>query len=489
MISASTKSIISGSFWMMLQTISLKVISFFSQILLALILMPEIFGKVALVTAITNITFITQQFGIQDVLIKRGKAFELWFETAKSLTIFVSIIAFIVSLLIGWLYGYFSNDLEITLLILILSFSLPFQALSILPNCLLKINLKFKFLAKVKVIELLSIQIGIIVLALLDFGVYSFVYPFLVVSILNCTYLYYKTGIQFSFKIYLRKWKILFNDSLYGFYFALASRTSFQIDYIILGFFATQAEVGLYFMAFTIAVQAIGLLAANLPSVIFPTLNKVKLTDNELGAKLYTLIIILSIFGAILTSWQFFCAEYIVHLFLDKKWYSIINLVQILSIGMFFRIVSSQWVVPLKLKGKFNELARISVVSLVIMVLILLPLSYLYKAVGIAYGVSIYYFVISFFQLYKSLNSYNISFLSLFLKAGLFLSFGLMSFFASYFIADSLNSESTKLVLVIKLFITSIIGLGLFAFLLRSFQRKDYNSIVDKIKSLKKQKK
>ncbi|MBU2927582.1 oligosaccharide flippase family protein [Winogradskyella psychrotolerans] len=486
MVSDSTKSIISGSFWMMLQTVSLKVISFFSQILLALILMPEVFGKVALVTAITNITFITQQFGIQDVLIRRGKAFGLWYETAKSLTLFVSIIAFVISLLIGWLYGYFTNDLEISLLVLILSFSLPFQALSILPNSKLRINLEFKFLAQIKVVELLSIQVGIILLALLDFGVYSFVYPVLFVAIINCLYLYYKTNIQFNFKLHLRKWRILFNDSLYGFYFALASRTSFQIDYIILGFFATQAEVGLYFMAFTIAVQAIGLLAANLPSVIFPTLNKIKLTNIELGLKLQTLIIVLSIFGAILTSWQFFCAEYLVHLFLSEKWFSIVNLIQILSLGMFFRILSSQWVVPLKLNGEFDKLARIAAISLVVMVALLFPLAYFYKALGIAYGVSIYYFVISFYQLYKSLKNYEINLLSLFLKTNMLLGFSLIAFYGSHFLAEYIIDGSTKLLLVIKLVITSVIGLLFFVIMLRLFHKQYYFTVADKIKSLKK---
>ena len=71
------KKIFNGIVWIFLQTISMKLIALISQLVLVWILSPEDFGKIALVNSITIFSNLIQQFGLQDVLIKRGKSFFL----------------------------------------------------------------------------------------------------------------------------------------------------------------------------------------------------------------------------------------------------------------------------------------------------------------------------------------------------------------------------------------------------------------------------
>ena len=116
-------------------------------------------------------------------------------------------------ILSAFIAGVIYKDFEITYLILILSLSMPFHALSLIPDSKLKIDLRFDVISKVKIVEFLTIQIGIVLLALVGFGVYSFVIPAVIIASVKCIWLYRFVNLKFSFQIYLNRWRLLFMNS------------------------------------------------------------------------------------------------------------------------------------------------------------------------------------------------------------------------------------------------------------------------------------
>lgn len=449
----------------MIQTILMKLFSFVSQIALAWILTPNEFGKIALVYTITNITTLMQHFGLQDVLIKRGKSFKLWLPQSYGITIFVSIISTLVVILLAYFSSLFYDDRQIFYLLLIFSFSMPFQAFSNIPDTYLKIENKFKELSIIKVFEFFLIQSGIIVFAIFGFKTYSFIYPVVIVAIIRCVFLFNYTKISWVSILYRRS-KYLVSQSLNGFFFALFTRLVTQVDVIILGFIASQSEIGAYFMAMTLSIQVIGLIGNSLPTVLFPALMKSR--ESNVFSKetpLIKTILYIALIGVPIAFLQIVTAEPIVRLFLEDKWVPSIKFVEILSFGMAFRVIASNWVVPLKLKGHFFHLAKISFFSLIQFIVILIPFAYYNNIYGVAVGVSLYYLLNTPYLIYSCLVSYGIDFKALFSNCFKIVFAGVLSFGLPYLI--SFNFLFFEENLMWKLLFSVLFSILLYVFFIR----------------------
>ena len=136
---------------------------------------PELFGSLAIINSFTNFGLIIYSTGINDILIRSPRSYLHWFNTSKSLLIFFSfILQFTISSFAILILGF--DEIEILILIGIHTLSIPLNALSVLPDTKLRINLNFKILSKIAIWEQVGNQIITILLALLGFQLY-FYYP------------------------------------------------------------------------------------------------------------------------------------------------------------------------------------------------------------------------------------------------------------------------------------------------------------------------
>jgi O-antigen/teichoic acid export membrane protein len=480
--STITKSILSGTLWTLVQTVAIKLISFSSQIVLAWILLPEDFGKIALAFTITELSSLMQQFGLQDVLIKRGKSFKLWLPLSLALTIAVSSVSVLVAIVCGYLGGYFYDDINVFYLVLIFSLSIPFQALSLIPDTFLKINLKFKQLSLFKIIEIFSIQLGIIIFALLNFGVFSFIIPLVLTAIFRCLFLFHYTKLKLA-RPEFKRWNYLAYNSIQGLFFAISSKLSMQLDIIILGLISTQAVVGVYYMGMTLSVQVIAFIGVALPSILFPALMKYSDNDfDQVKQSLQKVVVYMSLIGVPFACWQAVNAKPLVQLFLSEKWIPSILFVQVLSIGMVFRLISAAWVVPLKLKGDFRGMSIITFHSLLILSVIIIPMAYYYGAYGLAIGVSMFYVINSPYLIYQGFKSYSISYHYMFFNCVKIVFFGFLSYGFTFILSENvlLFQKSN----ILNLFLNSMVSTVFYIGLIFVFVKQPMLELLDKVKAL-----
>ncbi len=405
-----SKSIVSGAIWSAFQMVGTKVFSMLGQLVLAWILLPQDFGKIGLVYTLTSLGIVLQNFGLTDVLISRGKSFDVLIPLAKSITLVMAATCIVVILLLGVVGGIIYHDIEITYLVLIFSLSIPFNTFSVIPDAKLRHLLRFKTLSLAQFYSVFLTQLLTIILALLSFGVYSFVIPAVMVAALNYFYLNYHSGIGFLFKITFRRWSHLVNSSAWGFVFAICQKVIQQFDFAVLGLFAVQAEVGIYYLAFSLSIQAIGLLVGSIAPVLFPALSKVPNGDKtQLKIILLRITTILALLGMPFALWQAVSAKPLIILFLSQKWNGCIQLVQILSIGVGFQVVGSLWTVALRLKADFKNQALYSILSSVYFLTLVIPFSYFYKSTGTAIAVMLFNITSSPVLLYYSYKYFNIN--------------------------------------------------------------------------------
>lgn len=478
-MSSTSKLIFKGMSYASLQVGVSKVVSFMSQIILAWVLLPEDFGKITLVYTITFVGELVQNMGLTDALISKGKHFKLLQGTGKSLSAISALIGFLLTIILGVVGSFAYSDSEITTLVLIYSISLPFNALSIVADAQLKINLDFKRITFVQMGYACSFQVLTILFALLSFGVYSFVFASVLVSIGRFLYMNYATKIQITKGLSLKYWKSLVPNGLWGFIHAINEMLVLQSDYVILGLFATKTNVGIYFMAYSLSVQVIALLANNIAPVVFPVLTKIKEHRAELSSILLKITSMLALIGMPFAMLQAVVAEPLVKIVLSSKWYDSIYLVQILSLGMGFRVVGVLYAVPYKVNSLYKEQACVSLVSTAFLILMLLPLCYFYDIVGAAVGLSAYYVISTPILLFLSYRKFDIKFYQILMIFVKYVCLSVVAFVPIYLLSERIDN------LIFKLLLNLIVPLSIYYLLLRLFAKKELNFISGKIRNLR----
>jgi O-antigen/teichoic acid export membrane protein len=235
-----------------------------------------------------------------------------------------------------------------------------------------------------------------------------------IVSVLNYLFLNIQAGIGFFFKVNFKRWRHLVGKSAWGFLFAICQRVIQQFDFAVLGLYAMQSEVGLYFFAFSLSVQAVGLLSGSLVPVLFPALNRVaKGGDIHLKSILIKFATLLSLFGMPFALWQAVSAKPLILIFLPVKWHDSIYLVQILSFGVGFQIVSTLWMTALRVKADFRRQALYSFVSSIYFLVLIIPFTCYFKSTGTATAVTLFNLTASPILIFYSFRYFNIGFIEI----------------------------------------------------------------------------
>lgn len=403
------KYILSGFIWTAIQTTGTKIISLLSQLVLAWLLLPEDFGKISIASSITAIIFIIQNFGLSDVLVSRGKSFNLLYNLAKSLSVLTAIVCVVVTGFAAFLTGNIYNDEEITYLILCFCISIPFNTLSVIADAKLRIDIKFKSISVIRLIEFFLCQFFIVGFAILDFGVYSFVLGPVISSIIRYLLLVKASQTTHLFKFTLRRYEHLIGNSFYGFIHSFLQSVIRHSDYLVLGLFVLKEEVGIYFMAYSLSVQVVSLLVNSLSPVLFPTLMKLPSNENEKIKKvLLKITLYFTMLGMPFSMLQAIVIKPTIHLFFEEKWYDCIELVQILSLGIGFNVLSSLWAPALRIISKYKSQAKFSLFMSIVFISFMFLFSSLFGSTGMAIGVSLSFILTSVTLLYFSFSNYEI---------------------------------------------------------------------------------
>lgn len=467
MTNSIKNSFFSGISWTIFQIITSKLISFFTQIILAWLLLPEDFGKISIAVSINSVISLVQALGITDVLISRGHMFNKLINLSKSISLLSALTCVVISLITSYIAGvYLYNDIEITYLILIFTFSVPFNALSIVPDAKLRINLQFKKLSILSSSLNLFSNTLLIILVLINFGIYSFVLAPLISSIFRFFIIHKIAVMSIFFSFNLNHYRYLLSNSFYGFFHNLFQTFIRTFDYLIIGLFVSVQSVGIYFMGYTLSVQAIGLLVNSVTPVFFPVLKKIPKSDTVKTKKiLIKILYTFSILGMCFSTLQFAIAEPIIKLLLKKEWFDSIIILQILSFGMGFNICTqSLWTVSLTLKDKFFEQAKLSFQSLIGYLILIILGTKFYGILGTALFVTLYYIIFGLYQLNSSFKNFDISFyliLKIIFKYFIFsvFVFGIFYYFSLIFFNN----------LWLKLLVSGLVPLFFYFYLLYTF--------------------
>lgn len=396
------RSTATGFLWLLLPSLSGRLASFFSQLVLARLLMPEAFGQIGMAYTVTTLAGALISFGIDDVLLQRLRTFQMWASPAFWSSLALSLLGMVIMLAAAPFAGRLYHSPDLFGLVGILALTLPISALSTVPYVKLRASMDFRFLATYTSIEMVLIQVASIALAALGFGAFSFVLPAPVAAAVKAVVFWRKAPTRIRPRFRRKQMNHFVNSGFLVLGTRLIIEAVNQGDYIVLGLMATDTVLGVYFFAFRLAAQPLRMLAGNFGAVLFPAFTQLRAEPERQEAAALRASRMLAFIVTPVCFLQAALAAPALHLMFGARWNGAIPLVQILSVGLPGDAVA--WVAGALLVARrefYRDFIYLCVFSPPFFVFVLIG-AYLGSSLGVAIAVALYY------ALVKPINSWMV---------------------------------------------------------------------------------
>jgi O-antigen/teichoic acid export membrane protein len=379
-----------GLLWQLFNTLGGKAVGMTSQIVLAYLLSKNDFGVVGLAYAVTSFISLIANPGIDTVLVHRGKELNHWITPAfwMGLTCGISggLLMAAAAPIVGRVYG----NAEIVRLILILSVAAPLRSLSLVPEAVLVQGMRFRPIA---LLNLAMTALGAalsVAFALSGFGASSFVLPFPILAFTKTCVVWLLVRPRVELRLQLGRWRKLAGDCFAVFFTSLLPMAAAQGDYIILGLFTSPKEVGVYFFAFTLSMQALNLAAGSAGNVLFPAFTRLQ-NSSRLGEAAFRAMTLLAYVAIPLCFLQAFVARPLVQFLYGQKWIEAVPVIQLLSLG--FAVDAATWVGSpfMQAQGAFGRYLRVQCIYCPLYLLLVGLGAWWNGLMGVAIAASFYY--------------------------------------------------------------------------------------------------
>ena len=347
-----------GFVWQTGATVAMKVVAILSNLVLALVLLPDDFGAAALAISTTFIGSTLANAGIGDVLIQRQARLHLWINPGFWMSMCCGVAGAVITLLLAPVASLLYGDPRLLGLVAVIAVGIPLQNFAAFPDAVLLSHLRFRLVATFTLLVAVLQTALTLAFAWLGFGAYSFVLPPALAALGVGVVKWRLAAPRVRWRLETRRWRYLVGDSSAVFGVRLISNFLGQADYMILGLTSSKAVVGNYYFAYNLAAQLGRLAIGNFNSVLYPTLSRLQdHPERQVDATFRTAGMIAT-FCIPLGFMQAAASGPAEQLLFGGKWAEAVPVMQILSVGV--ALTSPGWVAEsfLRSLGEFKLYLR-----------------------------------------------------------------------------------------------------------------------------------
>lgn len=340
-MSSIKKNIGSGVFYTALSKYSNVFISLFISAILARLLTPEEFGVVAIVAVFLSFFNLLSDFGLGPAIVQ-NKTFtpeddSSIFSFSILFGLFLAVVFYFSSPLIA---SFYNNPVLINLARL-MSLSILFNSLRVVPNALLLKRLKFKQIAIVSIIANIVSGITGIILAYNGFSYYSLVINSILSGLLIFVSYYLIVPIKIALKIQISSVRKIARFSVFQFLFNFINYFARNADNLLIGKYFSASALGFYDRSYRLMKMPVQNLTHVITPVLHPVLSEYQ-NDKKLIYRAYSKIVkLLATIGFPLSVFLFFAGSEIITIVYGKQWIESIPVFQILSLTIGIQIILS----------------------------------------------------------------------------------------------------------------------------------------------------
>jgi O-antigen/teichoic acid export membrane protein len=391
------KSVRGGFFTMSCQAVE-SLLRIGSIAILARILIPEYFGLISMVTAITVIAEQFKDFGLSTATVQQK---DITHEQISKLFWINAAIGFVLTVLISsasFLIARFYNEQRLIYITIAISTSFFWSSVTIQHQAILQRRMKF---ATIGIIQIGSTSISTaiaIILAVKGYGYWALVWR----EVLRSLFIALGTWIccpwipGFPKKQIKIGHMLRFGRDIAGFNVIVFFAAS--LDQILIGKFYGPAQLGIYRQAYYLIFFPVAQLVLPVSRVTDPALSFLQ-DDAERYRKYYRkMLTTLNFITMPLVLYLLIYSHDVILIVLGEKWIEATDIFRILAIAAFIKPASDTTLSLLITCGKTKRFFNLGLVTALILVLSL-SIGLVWGAIGVAYGYVVATYVLTVLRL------------------------------------------------------------------------------------------
>lgn len=358
-----------GAAWAAGTAAGASVLMLVVQIALTYLLTPGEFGLWALALPVLMLSSFLQNAGMREVLIHRRKRQHLWITPAFWLNTTLGAVASLGGIAVAFPLAMVYSRPEVGWLVVSIAGVPLLTSLGVVPDAVLSTQLRFKTVAIGNI--LMSALAGVLLVggALVGAGAFTFAIANTVGAAARAAYLWSMARPRIRGRPRAGRWRYLLKDASRVLGVALVRWFINFGDYMILGLFAASASVGVYYLAYSIALMPFRMIALNLSSVLFPSLATLQDDPPRLRSAYFRAARAITFVGAPICLGLAATSDLFTRAFLDaEKWAALPPVLAVISVGIYFRILETPTDGMLYAQGRFRRSFGIALASALVFV-------------------------------------------------------------------------------------------------------------------------
>jgi len=396
-----------GIKWLALSLGLVRAARFLTTIILARLLVPEMFGIMAMANATIELLQQIREVGIGSAYIQKKYHTVESDRYAANTTFYIGLIVNLflfcfAYLLAPFISNYFSSpDLVLVLRVMFLSFFL--DALTTVPFLVMQKRLEFGKTACTEVARSVSYAIIGVTLAFTNFGVWSLVFAQLGSKLLIGMLAFKLSGWLPKWEFDIKIAKELFKFGKYIWAFVLVSAIGGTIDKAIVGRVWGAASLGFYNMTFNITRMPMTLISFLINKITFPVFSRLQDDTVRLHRAMVKIVANIAFVSMPISVGLIAVADEFVITALSERWISIIPLMKVMCFYTMLVSISSVLAPCLKSIGKPNLYLYANILNVISLIVFLFLLRH-FGVIGVCYA-QVASEVVSFVIIFKFIVS------------------------------------------------------------------------------------
>ena len=308
---------------------------------LARILSAEDYGVVAVITVFSTFFTTFSDMGFGPAIIQNKDLTEEDVNNIYSFTVYISVVLMILFAICAFPIAMFYGDKVYIPLGQMLSVSLLFNALNMVPNGILNRDKKFISIAIRTVVVYVGAAVITIILAFMGLRYYALAIQAILTALFTFVWNYATTRPKFHLRFKMESIQKVLNYSGYQFAFNLVNYFSRNLDNLLTGKFMGSAELGYYNKAYTLMLYPVNNLTGVISPVLHPILSDYQKQLDVIYKKYMKIVRLLSCIGLYVAPVCFLAADELITILYGPNWGESVVCFQLFAIAIIPQMINS----------------------------------------------------------------------------------------------------------------------------------------------------
>ena len=313
--------------------------------ILARLLTPSDYGIMAVTTVFTSFFALLTDMGIGTGVIQNKTLTKEEISHIFNITFYFGIVLGIVFCLLGYPMSLFYRNSVYISICCILSLSLIFNALNMIPNAILMKEQEFSKVTVRNIIVPIITNIVAIILAFIGFKYYALAVQSVIAAFMTFLWNYQTVRkmqpLRLTTKINFTGFNKIRSYSGYQFSFSIVNYFSRNLDNLLTSKFLGETLLGYYDKAYKLMLYPLNMLTSVITPVLHPILSQYQNDTMYIYDQYIKILKILSLCGMFIVPFCFVSSYEIIYIMFGENWMLAVPCFQVLSLSVWCQLLTS----------------------------------------------------------------------------------------------------------------------------------------------------